>query len=58
MSMSGHERGRLADAVSPLTRRLFGPGLNRDTVGNVEAAGLRIVELHRVGIWREIVAVR
>ena len=48
--------GAVADVVSPLTRRLFGPELNRPTEHNVALAGLRIVELHRKGIWREIVA--
>jgi hypothetical protein len=35
---------------------LFGPELNRRTERNVEAAGLRITEVRRRGIWREIVA--
>jgi ubiquinone/menaquinone biosynthesis C-methylase UbiE len=48
--------GKLADLVSPLTRRLFGPELNRPTEHNVEAAGLQITEVRRRGIWREIIA--
>lgn len=48
--------GKLADVVSPLTRRLFGPELNRPTERNVEAAGLHITEVRRRGIWREIIA--
>lgn len=46
--------GRVFDALSPLTRRLCGPEINRRTEENAEAAGL---ELHRVraeGVWREI----
>lgn len=50
--------GKLTDILSPLTRRLFGPELNRRTEENVTAAGLHIVELHRHGIWREIIATR
>lgn len=50
--------GRIADAVSPLTRRLLGPELNRRTEDNVRAAGLELVQVRREGIWREIVARR
>jgi ubiquinone/menaquinone biosynthesis C-methylase UbiE len=46
--------GALADLVSPLTRRLFGREVNRDTERNVEAAGLEIVSVRRDGVWREI----
>jgi ubiquinone/menaquinone biosynthesis C-methylase UbiE len=49
--------GWLFDRLSPLTRRLFGPEINRRTEDNVAAAGLRIVEVRRDGIWREISAV-
>ena len=49
--------GWLFDRLSPLTRRLFGPEINRRTEDNVAAAGLRIVEIRRGGIWREISAV-
>jgi ubiquinone/menaquinone biosynthesis C-methylase UbiE len=48
--------GVLADLVSPLTRRLFGPEVNRRTERNVEAAGLEIVSVRREGVWREIEA--
>lgn len=48
--------GKLADLVSPITRRLFGPELNRRTEENVRAAGLHILAVRRDGIWREIVA--
>jgi ubiquinone/menaquinone biosynthesis C-methylase UbiE len=48
--------GKIVDLVSPLTRRLFGPGLNRRTERNIEAAGLQITEVHRHGVWREIAA--
>lgn len=48
--------GRIADLTSPLTRRAFGPEINRRTEENVVAAGLRITEVRRAGIWWEIVA--
>lgn len=48
--------GVLADLISPLTRRLFGPEVNRQTERNVEAAGLEIVSVRREGVWREIEA--
>lgn len=57
-----HERPRtavfgwLADRLSPVTRRLFEPEINRRTEDNVVAAGLRIGEVRRWGAWREIVA--
>lgn len=47
--------GRLADAVSPWTRRTFGPELNRRTEENVAAAGMTVVEARRNSIWRELV---
>lgn len=50
--------GKLFDWLSPLTRRLFGPEINRRTEKNVEAAGLEIVDVRRDGIWREITARR
>jgi len=46
--------GVLADLVSPLTRRLLGPEVNRRTERNVEDAGLEIVSVRREGVWREI----
>ena len=48
--------GKLADLVSPLTRRLLGPELNRPTEQHVQTAGLRLAEVRRRGMWREIVA--
>lgn len=48
--------GWLADVISPATRRLFGPEVNRRTEQNVEAAGLEIVDIRREGVWREIAA--
>ena len=48
--------GALADALSPLTRRLFGFNLNRRTEENTAAAGLRLLEVRRSGIWRDVVA--
>lgn len=48
--------GKLSDWLSPLTRRLVGPEINRRTEENVEAAGLKIVEVRRQGVWREIIA--
>lgn len=48
--------GTLFDWLSPLTRRLLGPEINRRTEQHVQAAGLRMTEIRRDGIWREIVA--
>jgi ubiquinone/menaquinone biosynthesis C-methylase UbiE len=48
--------GALADLLSPLTRWLFGPAINRRTERNVVAAGLEIVSIQRQGVWREIEA--
>lgn len=50
--------GLLFDWLSPLTRRLIGPEINRRTEENVRAAGLVIETVRRDGIWREIVARR
>jgi len=47
---------RLADLISPATRRLIGPEVNRRTERNVEAAGLEIVDVRRDGVWRGIKA--
>ncbi len=52
----GRVGGWLADIVSPLTRRLFGPSLNRRTERNAQAAGLALIQVGRAGIWREISA--
>lgn len=48
--------GWLADLLTPITRRLFGPAINRRTEENVKAAGLEVMDIARHGIWREIVA--
>jgi ubiquinone/menaquinone biosynthesis C-methylase UbiE len=48
--------GRLFDLLTPITRRLMGPEINRRTEANVRAAGLEIVDVRRDGIWREIEA--
>ncbi|MFP5252289.1 MAG: hypothetical protein ACLGH4_00650 [Actinomycetes bacterium] len=48
--------GWLADVISPVTRGLFGPEVNRRTEQNVEVAGLEIVDIRREGVWREIAA--
>lgn len=50
--------GWLADRISPLTRRLMGPEMNRRTEENVITAGLKISAIRREGIWREIAAWR
>jgi ubiquinone/menaquinone biosynthesis C-methylase UbiE len=50
--------GRIADALSPLTRRLVGPELNRRTEDNIVAAGLHLQQVRSRGIWREIVATK
>jgi ubiquinone/menaquinone biosynthesis C-methylase UbiE len=48
--------GRITDLLSPITRALFGPEINRRTEKNVQAAGLELVEVRRAGIWREMIA--
>ena len=48
--------GRLSDMLTPLTRRTFGPEINRRTEENIAAAGLESIEVRRNGIWREVVA--
>ena len=50
--------GWLADLISPVTKRLMGPELNRRTEANVIRAGLHIEAVRRAGVWREIVARR
>lgn len=50
--------GRLADLISPLVKRLVGPELNRNTEETVARSGLRVLEVRRETIWREIVATR
>lgn len=46
--------GRIFDRLSPLTKRLLGPEINRRTEDNITAAGLDIIRIRRRGIWREI----
>lgn len=48
--------GKLFDLLTPLTRRLMGPEINRRTEENVRAARMKIVSVRRDGIWREIEA--
>lgn len=48
--------GRLADLISPVTRHVFGPEMNRRTEQTVAEAGLRIIQVRRRGVWREITA--
>jgi len=48
--------GKLADWLTPLTRRLCGPAINRPTEANARAAGLQLVQVRREGVWREIAA--
>jgi phosphatidylethanolamine/phosphatidyl-N-methylethanolamine N-methyltransferase len=48
--------GRVFDWLTPVTRALMGPEINRRTEDNVRAAGLRIETVRRNGIWREILA--
>ncbi len=48
--------GWLFDRLTPLTRRAFGPAINRRTEENVASAGLEIIEVRSTGVWREIVA--
>lgn len=49
--------GRIADAATVLTRRIFGFRTNRRTEEHVAAAGLQMVDVRRKGIWREITAI-
>jgi ubiquinone/menaquinone biosynthesis C-methylase UbiE len=50
--------GKLFDLLSPITRRLVGPEINRRTEENVRVSGLHIINVRRNGIWREIEARR
>ena len=52
----GRVGGWLADRITPITRRLCGFRANRRTEDAVVAAGLRIMDIRREGIWRSIVA--
>lgn len=47
--------GWLADVVTPITRRLLGPEMNRRTEETIAKAGLETLEVRRDAIWREIV---
>jgi len=53
---SGEFLGRLADLATVVTRRVFGFRANRRTEDNVVAAGLKIIDIQRNGVWRTIVA--
>ena len=46
--------GRLFDWLSPVTRRVLGPEINRRTERHTSMAGLDLIEVRRDGIWREI----
>ena len=48
--------GWLADRLNPMTRRVFGFNINRHTETVVTDSALAIEEVHRAGVWREIVA--
>jgi len=48
--------GKIFDLLTPVTRRLMGPAINRRTEENVRRAGLEILRVRREGIWREIEA--
>jgi ubiquinone/menaquinone biosynthesis C-methylase UbiE len=48
--------GKLFDLLTPITRRLMGPEINRRTEENVSRSGLTILNVRRSGIWREIEA--
>lgn len=50
--------GKIADIVSPITRRLMGPEVNRRTEENVVASGLALLDVRREGVWREMIAGR
>lgn len=46
--------GLLFDLLSPITRRAFGPEINRRTEQHVLTAGIRPLDIRPEGIWREI----
>lgn len=48
--------GKLFDLLTPVTRLVLGPAINRRTEANVRRAGLETVSIRRDGIWREIEA--
>jgi len=43
---AGRIRGRIMDAANPLLARLIGFNINRDTVGNVRRAGLKVTAVY------------
>jgi ubiquinone/menaquinone biosynthesis C-methylase UbiE len=47
--------GWLADVVTPISRRLFGPEMNRHIEATVANARLDVLEVLRDAIWREMV---
>lgn len=44
--------GRLMDWLNPIPRFLLGTNINRDTVGNLEKAGLKVLEVQK--LWSDI----
>lgn len=52
--------GKFMDWLNPIARWLFGPNINRQTLANVEAAGLEVVSVESKGpkILKKIVARR
>jgi ubiquinone/menaquinone biosynthesis C-methylase UbiE len=46
--------GWIADLVTPISRRLFGPEMNRGTEATVARAGLDVLDVRREAIWREM----
>lgn len=43
----------VADRLSPLVRRMFGPEINRQIEDNIVQAGLESVEVQARGVWRD-----
>lgn len=41
--------GRLMDLLNPIVLRTMGPNINRDTVRNVSAAGLDVIDVEDLG---------
>ena len=51
--------GMLMDTFNPITVRMIGVNINRDTVSNVQESGLivtKVYDLDRVGIYKLIIA--
>ncbi len=42
--------GRMMDLINPIVLRTTGPNINRDTVQNVSAAGLELVDVENLGM--------